>query len=132
MDEKIQMHADKLYHQMLAQEKAVEDAKAANLPPPSFDPLIGSTSSSDSPSAMRAKLESLRPEVKAQLRQRFEGLTSEERVIEERAVLTELAVGERLSRTVEQIRKEEQTHRKERKEVGQSTFGDRVARLFGW
>jgi hypothetical protein len=132
MDEKIQMHADKLYQQMMVQEKAVKDAKAANLPPPTFGPLIGSSRPSDDPLTFKVKLGNLRPDVKAQLRQRFEGLTSEERIIEERAILAELEVGEKVSGKVEQIRGEEQAHRKERRETGQPTFGDRVAGLFGW
>ncbi|KAL8730006.1 MAG: hypothetical protein Q9166_004329 [cf. Caloplaca sp. 2 TL-2023] len=39
IDERIQMHADKLYHRMLDQERAVEEAKKAGLPIPEFPPL---------------------------------------------------------------------------------------------
>ncbi|KAL8714627.1 MAG: hypothetical protein Q9220_001575 [cf. Caloplaca sp. 1 TL-2023] len=46
IDEKIQMHADKLYHRMLAQERATEEAKAAGLPAPVFDALVPSASAS--------------------------------------------------------------------------------------
>lgn len=34
------MHADTLYHRMLDQEAAIAEAKAQNLPPPSFEPLL--------------------------------------------------------------------------------------------
>ncbi|KAI9833882.1 MAG: hypothetical protein M1819_003391 [Sarea resinae] len=56
-DEAIQMHADTLYHRMLDQEKAIEEAKANDLPIPTFPPIIPQTaqgetlSPSPSPSA---------------------------------------------------------------------------------
>ncbi|KAL8784723.1 MAG: hypothetical protein Q9213_003820 [Squamulea squamosa] len=40
IDERIQMHADKLYHRMLDQERAIEEAKKSNLPIPEFPPLV--------------------------------------------------------------------------------------------
>ncbi|KAI9652355.1 MAG: hypothetical protein M1831_006833 [Alyxoria varia] len=38
--ERMQMHADKLYQRLLAQEKHLENAKKQGLPPPDFGPLI--------------------------------------------------------------------------------------------
>ena len=46
VDEAIQMHADTLYHRMLAQEAAVAEAKAAGLPEPTIAPLLPSISKS--------------------------------------------------------------------------------------
>ncbi|KAI4178134.1 MAG: hypothetical protein LQ346_007542 [Caloplaca aetnensis] len=43
VEEKIQMHADTLYHRMLDQEAAIAEAKAQDLPPPTFEPLISSS-----------------------------------------------------------------------------------------
>ena len=40
LDEDIQMHADMLYHRMLEQEAAAEEAKEQGLPAPVFAPLI--------------------------------------------------------------------------------------------
>lgn len=37
------MHADTLYHRMLDQEAAIAEAKAQDLPPPTFEPLISSS-----------------------------------------------------------------------------------------
>ena len=51
VDEAIQMHADTLYHRMLAQEAAVADAKAAGLPEPQFPPMLPSVSVSTSSSS---------------------------------------------------------------------------------
>ncbi|KAL2050698.1 hypothetical protein ABVK25_009085 [Lepraria finkii] len=50
IDESIQMHADTLYHRMLAQEKATDEAKAAGQPAPTFAPILsGGTASLISP-----------------------------------------------------------------------------------
>ena len=48
VDEAIQMHADTLYHRMLAQERAVASAKAEGLPEPQFPPILPSSSLSSS------------------------------------------------------------------------------------
>ena len=45
------MHADTLYHRMLAQEAAAADAKAAGLPEPQFPPMLPSVSVSTSSSS---------------------------------------------------------------------------------
>ena len=39
-EEKIQMHADRLYHEMLEREKMIEEAKGAGRDAPVFEPLI--------------------------------------------------------------------------------------------
>ncbi|KAL8934256.1 MAG: hypothetical protein Q9216_005998 [Gyalolechia sp. 2 TL-2023] len=49
IDEQIQMHADTLYHRMLAQEAAVAEAKASDTPIPTFGPLIPPPASLASP-----------------------------------------------------------------------------------
>lgn len=49
IDEEIQMHADKLYHTMLARERAVSLARASNSPLPQFPPLFSSPTHQTSP-----------------------------------------------------------------------------------
>lgn len=60
VDEDIQMHADTLYHRMLDQEKAIEAAKAAGEPVPTFAPLITSrnpaTANNDPNASFRAQV----------------------------------------------------------------------------
>ncbi|KAL8803498.1 MAG: hypothetical protein Q9200_006189 [Gallowayella weberi] len=46
IDERIQMHADTLYHQMLDRERQVEAAKKSDLPIPEFPPLVADAPSS--------------------------------------------------------------------------------------
>lgn len=53
VDEEIQMHADTLYHRMLAQEKAIESAKAAGQPIPTFPPILGSRKDGQQPQSFR-------------------------------------------------------------------------------
>ena len=48
------MHADTLYHRMLAQEATAADAKAAGLPEPQFPPMLPSVSVSPSSSTTTA------------------------------------------------------------------------------
>lgn len=46
-EERIQMHADKLYQEMLAREKAIAKAKEEGLPEPDFKPLLNNASVAD-------------------------------------------------------------------------------------
>lgn len=52
VDEQIQMHADKLYHQMLRQERAIEKARAEGKPLPTLEDLIPASALSRVPSAI--------------------------------------------------------------------------------
>ncbi|KAI9878012.1 MAG: hypothetical protein M1830_002170 [Pleopsidium flavum] len=142
VDEKIQMHADTLYHRMLDQEKAIEEAKATGQPAPTFPPIIPSSSTpsttspsprpSTSPRDDRIRSDQLTPEVQAQLKRRLEGLNPEEREVEEKAIVAEIAAGERLGRRIGVIYEEQAKTRKERKERGQETLGDKFSEWLGW
>ena len=48
-EERIQMHGDKLYHQMLDYEKRVDDAKAAGIAPPPITSLFNPDKPSQTP-----------------------------------------------------------------------------------
>ncbi len=136
------MHADTLYHRMLDQEKAIEKAKAAGQPVPSFPSIIPSPSTpaplsvssppSTSPRDGRIRSDQLTPEVQAQLKRRLEGLNPKEREVEEKAIVAEIAAGERLGRQIGVIYEEQAKTRKERKEQGQETLGDKISGWFGW
>ncbi|KAI9843939.1 MAG: hypothetical protein M1837_005980 [Sclerophora amabilis] len=150
VDEKIQMHADKLYHQMLDQEAAIEKAKAEGLPVPNFESLFRSSSSqppdvraptSTLPTGVSKQTESvvarapttideLKPEVRAKLKKQLEDLPPEEREIEETAIAAEIAAGERLGRKLGDLYSEREEARKRRREEGQQSLGDVVARWF--
>ena len=140
------MHADTLYHRMLDQERLAKEAKDAGLPIPTFPSLISSTKSTgDTASAkmlpatgpaseipLPQELQDLKPEVKAQFRERLKGLSSEEREIEEKAMVMEIAAGETVGKQIGQIYAETGKAKQLRKEQGKETFGDKISSLFGW
>ncbi|KAI9767103.1 MAG: hypothetical protein M1840_005892 [Geoglossum simile] len=139
VDEQIQMHADKLYHQMLDQEAAIERAKAEGLPIPTFEPLItisppDKQTKSPSPPPFKPALTigQLSPEIRAQLNKRLEGLTDKERELEEKAIAGEIAAGELLAGRLTDVYKEQERARQERKEQGKQTLGDSIRGLFGF
>ncbi|KAI9733035.1 MAG: hypothetical protein M1834_003580 [Cirrosporium novae-zelandiae] len=145
-NERIQMHADTLYHRMIDQEKATEEAKAAGLPTPSFPPIISPSSSqtnSTSPSPSQTPTQDLPPspppsaslpeEMKAQLTTPLESLSPEERVLEEAAIKAqlqaELDVHKKLGKYYENARRTTE----QRQERLRKKFGDQVASwLGGW
>lgn len=137
------MHADTLYHRMLAQEKAVEEAKAAGTPIPSFPPLLSSQTmgpkAAGSKSVAHETLDEnkLQPsdlpqKVQAAFKKRLEGLTAEEREIEERAIKAEIQAGEQVARNLGSIYERQAEERRVRKEMGKETIGDRVSSIFGF
>ena len=149
VDEAIQMHADTLYHRMLAQEAAVEEAKAAGLPEPQFAPILSSVSKSTTaipvpnnnsattpPLASKDDLPPLMPETKtlltpasqAALRERLKGLTPTERELEERGVIMEARAASETGKQVTDIIEQ----RKKRREEGNATAGDTISGWFGW
>ncbi len=140
VDEKIQMHADTLYHRMLDQEKAIAEAKASGLPVPSFPPIISSSSpsassspsseTSDSTKDKQIRADQLKPSIQKQLKRQLDSLTPEEREIEEKAIAAEIAAGERLIVKLDSLQEERAKNRKERKEQGKSTFGDKITEWF--
>ena len=135
VDEEIQMHADTLYHRMLSQEKAIEEARAANLPIPTFPPIIASSSSaSRKPEPQLPAVDGqdrLKPEARAALNERLKSMTPEERELEEHAVAVEAQATEAVGRQIGKIYEDQDKHRKERREKGKATIGDTIASFFG-
>lgn len=54
-DERIQMHADRLYHRMLDQEAAIAKAKEEGRPVPAFGPLIDKVKVTETPEEATAR-----------------------------------------------------------------------------
>ncbi|KAI9743637.1 MAG: hypothetical protein M1818_002953 [Claussenomyces sp. TS43310] len=144
-DEKIQMHADTLYHRMLDQEAAIEAAKAEGRSLPSFPPLLSSkkdqrtsalkeaAASAASESSKTQTLDSseLPESVQKQVAKRLDGLNEKEREIEKRAILAELEAGERVVGDLGKIYQKQDEERKVRLEQGKETIGDKLSSLFG-
>lgn len=146
VDEAIQMHADTLYHRMLTQEAAVEEAKAAGLPEPQFAPMLSSVSRSttgtisaapppvsaaskdDLPLLMPETQKLLTPASQAALRERLKTMTPTERELEERGVMMEARAASETGKQVTDIIGQ----RKKRREEGKATAGDTISGWFGW
>ncbi|KAL9065484.1 MAG: hypothetical protein Q9161_008189 [Pseudevernia consocians] len=155
VDEAIQMHADTLYHRMLAQEAATAEAKAAGLPEPHFAPLLSSVSKpttatsvlnhdnttttaaaplpasskdDDMPPLMSETQKLLSAASQASLKERLKALTPAERELEERAVIMEAKTAMETGKQVTDIIGQ----RKKRREDGTATAGDTISGWFGW
>ena len=144
------MHADALYHRMLAQEAATAEAKAAGLPEPHFAPILANAntptptppnnnntnnysdtapiSKDDVPPLTAETRELLTPASQAGLRERMKGMTAAERELEERGVLMEARAANETSKQMTGIMEE----RKKRRENGTATMEDTISGWFGW
>ncbi|KAH8594758.1 hypothetical protein B0O99DRAFT_513253 [Bisporella sp. PMI_857] len=131
IDEKIQMHADTLYHRMLDQEKQIEAAKAEGKPIPTFPPLVSSVPATQKKPLAKADDEQLdlAPDMQELLNKRLEGLSPEERDIEERAFRAEIRSGVEVAEHYTWFLAKQDAERRKRKDEGRETIGDKVTSL---
>ncbi|KAF1951738.1 hypothetical protein CC80DRAFT_192912 [Byssothecium circinans] len=147
--EKIQMHADKLYQQMLEQEKLIEKAKEEGKPIPKFESVLSkqnvvaavSGKSPTTPSALGQIIpdeeeeqvwKKIKPESRKSYEQKLAELPPEDQEFERKALLGELRAQSGMAKAVEQTFIEERINRMKRREAGQATIGDTIKRLWGW
>ncbi|CAK7202571.1 hypothetical protein SEUCBS139899_005295 [Sporothrix eucalyptigena] len=143
MDERIQIHADTLYHRMLEQEAAIEKAKAEGRPAPALDfatnialpkAAAGSPSTPVAPAAPAIPIEkdpSIPEDIRKQFAEKLAKLPEAERSAEEAALRAELAAHAEMSTRVTELRAAQQAAREQRKADGKATIKDRVSGLFG-
>lgn len=124
MDERIQMHADKLYHQMLEQDAAIEKAKAEGLPEPAFEPVIPRNVAED-------QVANLSEEAKKRYQDALDKVDERERAAEEAAIQAEMRSKAEMVGKVKELWKEQEAERQARKAKGEETLKDKVAALFG-
>ena len=146
--ERIQMHADKLYHQMMDQEALIEKAKAEGKEPPKFEsvlskqnvaramagkPLAATPVTGKSPVDDGDDLWKLiKPESRAKYEKLLNDLPPADQDIEKRALLGEMQANIGQARQVQDAFIEERINRMKRREAGQATIGDNIKRLWGW
>ncbi|POS77551.1 hypothetical protein DHEL01_v204051 [Diaporthe helianthi] len=123
MDERIQMHADKLYHQMLEQEAAIEKAKAEGLPEPKFEPFV--------PKVSDDRVANMSEEAKKRYQDALAKVDEKEREAEAAAIQAELRSKEAMVGKVKELWKEQELERQARKARGEETLKDKVAAVFG-
>jgi|SRR5690242_13770386 len=149
-DEKIQMHADKLYQQMLRQEAEMEKAEKEGRELPKFESVLSkaniaramagkqttitplSAESSAQPEVEDDIWSHIKPEARKQYEDTIAKLPPKDQEIERMAILGELRAQQGMSKQVEQTFVEERINRMKRKEAGQATIGDTIKSWWGW
>jgi hypothetical protein len=146
-DERIQMHADKLYHEMLDRERKIAEAKAQGLEEPSLPPLIEpqatmkalGTDSAWAQARMIAqekgqelKLSSFSPDKQAEIRARLKGKSKAEQQLELQLVAGESRATLDYAIRIREQMEEERKNRADRRARGKETFGDTIKRYWGW
>ncbi|KAF1838729.1 hypothetical protein BDW02DRAFT_336296 [Decorospora gaudefroyi] len=151
-DERIQMHADKLYQQMKQQEAEMDKAKEEGRPVPEFESVLsrrnivqatgGTPPSSDTVSVADIGKPSvlddsdvwsqIKPEARKEYEKKLEALSPTDREVERMAVVGELRAQSGVAKQLEQAFIEERVARMKRREAGQATFGDTIKTLWGW
>lgn len=141
------MHADTLYHRMLAQERAVEEAKAAGRPIPDLEslnpddqtsPTSGNgaeaqyTKARELPHLSPELIRKLRPEAQLELREKLKDMTPAEREVEERSKLGEFEAEQQVVNEVHRLRHSTTEERRKRREEGNATVGDTISGWLGW
>ncbi|KAF2752097.1 hypothetical protein M011DRAFT_482853 [Sporormia fimetaria CBS 119925] len=147
-DERIQMHADKLWQQLKQQEEAIEKAKEEGTEMPQFESVLSSRNVAETrpgkPVPSLATIDAqkpgqdddlwsgIKPERRAEYEKKLSELPAEERDLERQALLGELRAQTGMAKQVEEAFVEERINRMKRRELGQATIGDTIKRLWGW
>lgn len=134
INEQIQMHADTLYQRMLKQEKAIEAAKAEGREAPTFPPLLSDRFKfiPQKSEEQGIQVTDLSPAIQAGFKKRLDGLSGEEREVEEKAIRAEIQVGEELAKNLGSLYDKQDRERMVRKAEGRETIGDKVTSVFGF
>ncbi|KAK4634647.1 hypothetical protein CLAFUW4_02037 [Fulvia fulva] len=146
-EERIQMHADKLYHEMLERERIAKEAQEQGLEAPEMPPLIqaeATTQALGQDSAWaRARqkaaergipqtLSSYPPEKQEEIKRRIEGLPQDQKDLELQLIAAETRAQLEYAEQVTERLEEERVHRAQRRERGKETAGDAIKRMWGW
>jgi hypothetical protein len=143
-DERIQMHADKLYQQMLAQEAETEKAHKEGRPAPEFESVLSKANVARVTAANQTAQNAVSPDeesriwaqIKPDARKEYEKKIAElppaDQEVERMALLGELRAQTGMAKQVEAAFVEERINRMKRKEAGQATIGDTIKSWWGW
>lgn len=160
IEERIQMHADKLYHSMLEHERLTAESKEKGLPPPDLKPIMsreniakivnltktaklasptdGSATQAEKGSAADTErietailIEDLPEKTRTDLHKRLQGLTLEERALELRVFESDHELAKNSSKDILKILEHEKASRLDRRRRGTETVGDKMKRWWG-
>lgn len=146
-EERVQMHADKLYNDMIQREQESEQARKEGRevvePPPLIEPSSTQQALGENSAWARARqeaqalnssnnLSSFTPERQAQIRKQVEGLSPREQELELQLIAAESRAHLEYAKQVRAALEEEQVGRLDRRARGKETVGDTIKRLWGW
>lgn len=146
-EERIQMHADTLYHEMLERERMQEEAKKEGREPLVLPPLIQAEKTTKAlgqdsawararqralESGASPNLSAHTPAKQEQIRKRIQGMSKEEQELELQLIAAESRAQREYAEQIEERLEEDRKHRADRRDRGKETFGDSIKRLWGW
>lgn len=128
MDERIQLHADKLYHQWVAQDEAAAQAKKEGKPVPKFEREVPQQMIDDAVAG--ANPVEMSESAKKRLQDRLEQMDERERATEKAAVEAEMRSKKEMIEMVQGVWKDSEAQREARRQKGEETLWDRVSTAF--
>ena len=146
-EERIQMHADKLYGQMLEREAAAERAKEEGTEVPKLAPLIQEEAVTKALGADSAwsrvrkqaaeqnvstALSSYSPEKQEVIRNRIKDINPQEKELELQLIAAESRAQLEYADQIKGAMEQDKIERAERRARGKETAGDHLKRLWGW
>lgn len=141
-EERVQMHSDRLYQKMIAQEKARDEARKEGLEPPSFEPIL-------SPASVHAAMEprkqapadasidpfdpsDIPPKYHPAFYEETKNKSPEEAQIWKESLKQEIKHRTEYAIKYKEAMELEQEQRQRRFDRGRPTIGDRMKRWWGW
>lgn len=126
-NERIQLHADKLYHQMMEQQEAIREAKEAGQPVPTFEPVIPKQTMTGQTSGEDLMSDSAKKKVEEEMK----GMDDQERAAYKAAVEAEMRNKKLMVDQIQDLWRVQEAERKARIEKGTATLWDRMATAWG-
>ncbi|GAB7338475.1 hypothetical protein MBLNU457_4756t1 [Dothideomycetes sp. NU457] len=120
-EEVVQMHADKLYHEMLERERVAMEAKAKGEKVPGLGTLIQGADGG---------LDALSPQRRREVEEAVKGKEGVQRELEIQLAVAEERQGQAILGEAKDYVAKENQKREERKQQGKETFADTVQRLW--
>lgn len=127
-DERIQLHADKLYHQWLEQDKAITEAQKEGKPAPKFKPIIPQQIVADATGT--SDNAEMSDDAKKRLQEHLDTVDEREREAEKAALEAEMRAKKEMVEMVQGVWEENKTQREIRRKKGEDDLWDKMASAF--
>lgn len=116
------MHADKLYHQWLEQDRAITEARKEGKPVPKFEPVVPQQMVDDANAGAE-----MSEDAKKRLQDRLDKVDEREREAEKAAIEAEMRSKKEMIEVVQGVWKETAAQREQRRQKGEQTMWDKMA-----